>query len=134
NGIVSDYTYDGLNRLTDLRDFADADHNLAFTAGDKLKAAFLYNLTADSPHNSATETDDFGTTSVFHWLDDGQNRLTAEIHDTPNDAEDYITVYNYDLVGTRLSKLTDNAPSAAAITSFLAGGPISADQTITYTY
>ena len=135
NGVVSDYSYDPLNRLTDLVHFVDSDHDVVKDASEATLASFHYTLLADGNKSSATETDDQGITRTFHWTYDGLDRLTSEALDSTDTAQDYITTWSLDLVGNRLEQDTEHAPSSAAISQFISSGTgVTPDQTTTYSY
>ena len=67
----SDYTYDSLNRLTQLREFKDNNANGVWDAGvDTLLSEYDYTLLADGKRASVTETDAGGNTTTIDWLYD----------------------------------------------------------------
>ena len=136
NGDISDYTYDSLNRLTQLREFKDVNANGVWDSGvDTLLSEYDYTLLADGKRASATETDANGNTTTIDWLYDNLGRLTREVYDSTSDG--YITDYAYDLVGNRLTKTTEHSPSAQDLATVLANpqSPIpNPDEVVTSTY
>ena len=136
NGDISDYTYDSLNRLTQLREFKDNNANGVWDSGvDTLLSEYDYTLLADGKRASATETDADGNTTTIDWLYDNLGRLTREVYDGTSD--DYITDYAYDLVGNRLTKTTEHSPSAQDLATVLSNpqSPIpNPDEVVTSTY
>jgi RHS repeat-associated protein len=133
NGIVSDYTYDQLNRLEDLTQFRDADDDGIFDAGEDLVAQYAYILLANGRRSGVTETDDDANTTQIDWFYYDLGRLTREVYDSSvDDTLDFAADYLFDLVGNRHSKLTDHQPSDMA--AYRSGGAMSADETVSYDY
>jgi hypothetical protein len=95
NGIVSDYTYDQLNRLEDLTQFRDADDDGIFDAGEDLVAQYDYNLLANGRRSGVAETDDNANTTQIDWLYDDLGRLTREVYDSSADRSSGDTIRNY---------------------------------------
>jgi RHS repeat-associated protein len=104
NGVGGAYSYDVLNRLTDL---------VQQTSGGTLLASYHYTYTAD---NQKATVDEIvrqvdGTTQIDRtvWQYDPLGRLWEEAYTNQTDPSlDYTTDYVYDLVGNRLQKLTTN--------------------------
>ena len=91
NGNTAAYTYDNLNRLT----------NLVHRNSEQTElASYAYTLAADGKRTRVTELD--GT--VIKWEYDALNRLLTEDYNAPGDANDFTHTYVYDLVGNRLEK------------------------------
>jgi len=125
-GVVSDYDYDELNRLTLLRQFND-DGDFVWESGvDTLLAEYDYDLLADGKRSGVTETDHAGNTTRIDWLYDDIGRLTRESYDSYDNDLDFIADYTFDLVGNRLTKQTDTDPTFSGDPTF--------DETITYEY
>jgi RHS repeat-associated protein len=85
NGATTAYTYDGADRITQLRT----------TVGGNTRANFIYNLNRGSQATIVTETLGLNTRTVDYWYD-GLNRLTTA-REAPGDKYEY----TYDLVGNR---------------------------------
>jgi RHS repeat-associated protein len=140
DGVTSDYTYDALNRLTELDHFVDGDGDQRYQDGgsDVLVAKYRYDLNPDGTKRQATETDDQFNHRTSYWSYDADGRLISEAMDVGgvgSTAEDYVRTYRYDLTGNRLAKSTQHAPSSAALDAFLADpAGFTPDETITYTY
>jgi RHS repeat-associated protein len=116
DGSTTDYTYDELNRLTDLDEYrASTTTPSVFTDNPKL-AEYNYTLRADGKNESADEIiyATNGTTPVSHtqfdWTYDNASRLTDEVFtDVGNlmaDVDNYHTAFEYDLTGNRLTQTT----------------------------
>lgn len=136
NGVVADYTYDQLNRLTDVVDFVDTNNNLTLDSGEAVKARFAYTLNADGTRSGETDTNDLGDVSTYAWHYDADGRLTSETWD-PSDFDTtagYITTYGFDLASNRVSQMTQNGASTSAIATFNASGGFTPDETITSAY
>lgn len=129
DGSITDYTYDELDRLTDLDEYrASTTTPNVFTDNPKL-AEYNYTLRADGKKESADEiiyaTD--GTTPVSHtqfdWTYDNASRLTDEVFTDVGDllhfpspggegqgegaaVDNYHTAFEYDLTGNRLTQTT----------------------------
>ena len=90
NGVVTDYEYDGLNRLDLLRHFND-DGDYVYETGpsdtDVLLSEFDYTVRADGKRTRVVEHVYDGssttTTTQVDWLYDKIGRLTREIYDSP---------------------------------------------------
>ena len=131
NGSVSDFTYDDLNRLTDIDEYKkDANTPLVFTDNPKL-AEYSYTLRADGKRDFVDEIirKDDGTVfshTTFDWNYDAAGRLTDEVFtDVGNlmaNADDYRAVYTHDLTGSRVNKTVD------------IGNNGSIDESIVYTF
>jgi len=81
NGVVSDYDYDDLNRLTRLRHFEDANDNSVLDGGETLLADYQYTLRSDGTRSRAVETNDLGDVTTIDWLYDEVGRLVEERYD-----------------------------------------------------
>ena len=94
NGVSTHYQYDSLNRLTKLTHRA-ADNSLladyAYTLGDTGRRTAVTEIILE-------DDDTTYTTNTITWQYDGLYRLTNETFNADS------TVYEYDLVGNRLSK------------------------------
>jgi RHS repeat-associated protein len=140
DGSTTDYTYDDLNRLTDIDEYR-IDPNVSpgldpdFTDNPKL-SEYSYSLRDDGKRDSADEViyDTNGTTVLSHtqfdWTYDDAGRLTDEIFtDVGNlldslpspggegqgeGVQNYHTSFEYDLTGNRLKQttITDNDGTA----------------------
>ena len=98
NGNTALYTYDSLNRLTELVHYDDYGG-----AGQTQLAKYQYELADDGMRTGVTEVVD-GNTTTIAWTYDALNRLTKETYDSYDDANDFIHSYVYGLVGNRLEK------------------------------
>lgn len=122
NGVVADYQYDALNRLNLLVHYKDDDasgqpsHGTWDDNGNGLVddpevlAAYEYQLALDGARERVIETDDTGEKTEIVWTYDALGRLVSEAYDRGDNgasAGDYVTIYELDLVGNRLHKLTD---------------------------
>jgi RHS repeat-associated protein len=96
NGVVSDYDYDAMNRLTDL---THTD-----TATSTVLASYTYELLTDGKRKSETDTV-AGTT--FDWVYDDIGRLISESYDGPGTVDDYSAEYFFDLASNRVRKELD---------------------------
>ncbi|MCR9202888.1 MAG: hypothetical protein NXI04_29940, partial [Planctomycetaceae bacterium] len=106
DGTVTDYTFDDLNRLTDI-DETRAD-------GTKL-SEYDYTLRADGKRDFAEEkfyAEDGSLIShtTFDWEYDAAGRMTDEIFTNVDgllfDIDDYHTSFQYDLTGNRVGRTT----------------------------
>ena len=120
NGLVTDYVYDELDRVTDLHHFTDNNADFQFTAGDTLALGLNYTYHLDGNRASETATYDTGDTARFDWTYDSLNRLVSEAYDTTGTAEDYTQTFAFDLLSNRIKRDHD--------------GDGSDDHTTTYTY
>ena len=100
NGDCSIYTYDALNRLTELKN-QDSMGNVL--------SRFAYQLNVDGTRHSVTETF-AGQDTTITWSYDNLNRLTREVYDAPGTADDYTEDYRYDVVGNRVRKDRNGSP------------------------
>ncbi len=117
NGVITDYIYDGHNRLDILRHFIDGaggggtafeyDGNVI----DTLLSEYDYTVDLAGNRKTLTETDAAGETTSFTWDYDALNRLIKEVRDTNATGQtDYVDLFSYDMVGNRLTKTHyDNA-------------------------
>ncbi|MHC4867352.1 MAG: RHS repeat domain-containing protein [Planctomycetota bacterium] len=96
NGNVAEYTYDALNRLTNLT-------NWQSSAKQTPLSRYQYTLSPDGQRTKAIETTAAGSTEIT-WTYDDLNRLIAEDYNAPGDANDYGHKYVYDMVGNRLER------------------------------
>ncbi len=96
NGVVSDYDYDALNRLT----------SLVHTDGVGTPlASFVYELGTDGNRKSETET---VSGARFDWVYDNLGRLTKETYTLDGDpTNDYSAEYIFDLASNRVRKDVD---------------------------
>jgi len=127
NGVTSDYTYDVLGRLELLRHYKDLNTDGDYDPGaDALLTEFDYDLLANGRRSGVTEkqydpvSDTIKETRI-DWLYDNLGRLTREIYDldpTTATDDDFVANYVLDLVGNRLEKKTDLAPSAADMAAY----------------
>ncbi|MHC4499772.1 MAG: RHS repeat domain-containing protein [Planctomycetota bacterium] len=97
NGNLAEYTYDTLNRLTNLTNWQTASKLTALSS-------YTYELAPDGQRLSATEVTE-GAETVINWTYDALNRLISEDYNAPGDANDYEHQYVYDLVGNRLERI-----------------------------
>jgi RHS repeat-associated protein len=129
DGVVSDYDYDNLNRLAQLREFKDGPgsvHQNQYEDGvDILLAEYDYDLLADGKRSGVTEqVDDDGDpetalkTTRIDWLYDNLGRLSREVYDGYGTDLDFVADYTLDLVGNRVTKKTDATPSVAEMSSY----------------
>jgi YD repeat-containing protein len=100
NGVISIYTYDILDRLT----------NLTHTVGGtNLLASFSYKLHPTGRRTNAVEVIRSGistfVTNTISWRYDAMYRLTNEVSDSTLSSGQYSDSYEYDLVGNRLRKV-----------------------------
>lgn len=122
NGVVSDYTYDSLNRLELLKQFNDTDADGVQDVGENLLSQYDYELLADGKRSGVVETDDADNVTTIDWVYDNIGRLTEEQYDSYDNALDFTADYVYDLVGNRLTKTVDK------------GNDNTIDETVTSTY
>ncbi len=106
NGVISDYTYDELNRLKDLTHYAP-DSTPETLSGNTVLQRYEYSYHANGNKSGEVFTDAEGRVHTWDWVYDALGRLTRESHDSADDSLDYSTDYAYDLVGNRLRKDTD---------------------------
>jgi YD repeat-containing protein len=110
NGVKTLYTYDGLNRLT----------NLVHQAGTTNLAAYSYRLDATGRRTNAVEVlwQETGTylTNTLSWQFDGLYRLTNEITQCSATGYSYTNGFVYDLNGNRLQQTRQGA-NATTITN-----------------
>ena len=97
---LTTYQYDSLNRLTDVNIY-DAS---------ELAVHYEYTLAPDGHRTGVTEVVD-GNTTVVDWTYDALNRLIAEDYNAPDDTNDFIHSYVYDLVGNRLERQVADGPN-----------------------
>jgi RHS repeat-associated protein len=123
NGVVSDYTYDDMNRLDLLTHYApeDGTDDANDFHDNTIIASYDYTLREDGFRTGTVETSADGVT-IIGWTYDNLGRLTSETYDSYDDSLDYATTYIMDLVGNRLEKLTD------------VDGDADMDEVVTYTY
>jgi YD repeat-containing protein len=105
NGVVTDYDYDGLNRLK---------HELVTNSNDNPLFEQDYTLLANGQRAQVIEKRYDGTSSTpfsttrIAWTYDDEDRLTQELRDEGNDGiqngGDYTDIYTLDLVGNRTAK------------------------------
>lgn len=129
NGIDTDYSYDGANRLTAL------SHKLGNTEVDN----FSYTLNRAGQVTSASETLDQASRSIGYTYD-GLGRLTVA-----SEQPGAVYTYTFDLVGNRTSAIKDGTTvesrtydAADQVTNtgwqYDGAGNLLADGTNTYTY
>lgn len=128
NGVIDQYEYDSLNRLTSLTNYAP-DSTPEDLADNQKLAQYDYTLRADGRKTAATEkfwVDNNGQTTEItnqiSWTYDEANRLVDEVFITDADDilglqtgllgtsrqwADYHDTFTYDLTGNRLKKTTD---------------------------
>ncbi len=138
NGVISDYTYDSLNRLTQLREYDDTNDNHVYDPGvDTLLSEYDYDLLANGNRSGVTEetlVDGVLEQTRIDWAYDSLGRLTSESYQGYDSSQSYIDRYSYDLVGNRLEEDAAHSPSSAAFAAFAADGTLTPDETITYAY
>ena len=124
NGVITDYTYDDLNRLDEMVSFVDdGTVNGVYDSGsDTLIAGFDYTLREDGKRTGVTETFGGGLTNTISWDYDPLGRLIEEDFDSSDDNLDYIHTYTFDLAGNRLTWEKDTNHDT------------NVDETVTYTY
>ena len=98
NGDCSTYTYDSLNRLTELKNEDGLSNVLS---------RFVYQLANNGRRQSVAETFTGQQTNIA-WGYDNLNRLTSESYDAPGTSDDYSQTYTYDLVGNRVSDVLNS--------------------------
>jgi YD repeat-containing protein len=115
NGVETDYTYDDLNRLTDVVE----------KKGTTTLFSQHYVLNDDGTRASDTETElqsDGSTETISStWSYDALDRLTGETVTNSVSSQSFSDSYTYDLVGNRLTK-THTGPGGGA------------NESIAYTY
>ncbi|MEX0724942.1 MAG: hypothetical protein WD065_01650, partial [Planctomycetaceae bacterium] len=109
NGVITDYTYDNLNCLTDLVHYLPDETPQTLADNDKL-AEFNYEVRADGRRTAATEK--FWFDSAIHennitWTYDDAGRLIDEVFNHYNNDLDQTQHFIYDLVGNRLFRTVD---------------------------
>jgi len=127
-GVISDYTYDPLNRLDLLRQFKDGVdsqyENVYESDVDTLLAEYDYDLAADGRLTGVTEktlVDAALEETRIDWLYDALGRLTREVYDRPGTADDYAADYVLDQASNRRSKQTDTDPTVQQLADYRAG-------------
>ena len=74
NEVVNEYTYDGLNRLVQLKtfddDYASGTDWVFDAANENLLAQFDYDLLLDGKRSGVTETNDADQTTRIDWVYD----------------------------------------------------------------
>jgi RHS repeat-associated protein len=124
NGIVSDYTYDNLNRLDTLTHY-EPDPTPEDLSDNTKIAEFDYDVRADGRRTGVTETRyDSGSaeTTRVDWTYDDLGRLTDEVFNHYDDLLDQSLHFTYDLVGNRLEQTLDK------------GNDATIDEKVTYTF
>jgi RHS repeat-associated protein len=124
NGIITEYTYDSLNRLDVMTHYAPDATPQDLSDNDNI-AQFDYVVRADGRRTGVTETRwNAGNPLVttISWTYDNLGRLVQEVYDSHDNTLDYTASYTFDLVGNRLEKSVDQ------------GSDTTIDETITYTY
>jgi RHS repeat-associated protein len=102
NGVVTEYLYDSLNRLTNLTQKL---------GGTNLLASYSYQLHPTGRRTNAVEilkTEDSGVpwiTNTLSWAYDQMYRLTNETSISSFGAANFTNRYAYDLVGNRFSRV-----------------------------
>jgi len=145
--MVSQYTYDDLNRLDLLEHYYDENNNQQFDGIDRRLATFDYEVRTDGRRTGVIEQtyNAAGTltqTNTIAWVYDGLNRLVEERFDGQGiDDHDFIDVYTYDLMGNRKKKEHDANPGFSGVStpsdllgttpSFTNGAD---DETVDYNY
>jgi YD repeat-containing protein len=116
NSVTTNYTYDTLNRLTDVIETHGTTVllNQHFVLNDDGTRASLHQERLQSDNTTIVTTD-----STWTYDDDG--RLTGEAVTSSNSNESYSNTFGYDLAGNRLT-LTHTGPGGGA------------DATTNYTY
>jgi RHS repeat-associated protein len=101
NGVLTEYAYDNLNRLTSLSHYNSAD---------QLLAGFTYTLAPNGRrlgvHEQSLEPGNQYATTDISFTYDRLNRLTSESSTSSLSSLNYSNAYSYDLVGNRLEKRT----------------------------
>ncbi|MFZ2872494.1 RHS repeat-associated core domain-containing protein, partial [Zavarzinia sp.] len=99
NGVLTEYTYDNLNRLKSLSHYNSAD---------QLLAGFTYTLAPNGRrtgvHEERLETGNAYSNTDISFTYDRLNRLTQEQSVSSVAELNYSNTYSYDLVGNRLEK------------------------------
>jgi RHS repeat-associated protein len=105
NGVVTDYDYDGLNRLVK-ETVKQADGDKLFEQ-DYILLANGQRAQVIEKRYDGTSSTPFSTTRIA-WSYDDEDRLTQELRDEGNDGiqngGDYTDIYTLDLVGNRTAK------------------------------
>ena len=104
NGNYAWYWYDEQNRLIKLTNFAEFEQDPNNPTGDIL-SSYEYTLAEDGKRLQAVEVQD-GTSRTVQWQYDNLSRLTQE-----SVVDGYTDVYEFDLVGNRLSITKDGTPT-----------------------
>ena len=113
NGVTTTYTYDSLNRLT-LETVTRGGANVARFDYNFDDGTGKFKIESDGQRGGVVETrydqngNVFSTTRIDYAYD-AWNRLTSEFRDggtfstngLPNDGDDYLATYSYDLGGNR---------------------------------
>jgi len=137
NTLVTDYEYDGLNRLEQVRHFIGNSETLplrnVFMSG--IDAEYDYDLLADGRRSGVTEKEGGLVAARTDWFYDSLGRLVREVYDSQTDNTlDFATDYLFDLSGNRLWKTTDHSPTSNQWTGYRAGAPLAVDEAIRYLY
>jgi RHS repeat-associated protein len=121
NGVVAQHSYDGLNRLTTLVHFVDADHDFVVDTAETVLAKFAYTLNKDGSRATETDFTDNSTNvaMTFAWTYDGLNRLTTETFTNHGDTtSSYIDTFAFDMAGNRQS-LDHDAGTSSYFTTYI---------------
>ena len=127
NGVISDYDYDALNRLTALTEYTEGSGGpVGYQSNDSddvLKARYAYTLQADGMRTFADEqvrqTNGSYTHSGTRWAYNALGRLISEATDdvySGTFSADRTDTYAFDLAGNRASKTTDTSGYDVAVT------------------
>ncbi|MEX0726126.1 MAG: hypothetical protein WD065_07645 [Planctomycetaceae bacterium] len=151
NGVITDYDYDALNRLTDLVHYLPDETPETLADNDKL-AQFEYEVRADGRREQATEKfwfDNDVHENNITWTYDDAGRLIDEVFDHYDDDFDQTQHFTYDLVGNRLLRVVDQGNDSSIDQVFASAydandrlltetadtdGTAGVDQTTTYGY
>jgi RHS repeat-associated protein len=124
--LVTDYVYDAMNRLVELRNFNDANDNGVFDGTDTRLSEYLYTLAVDGQRKRVVEKNDQSNDpTTIDWVYDALGRLIEERRDTPTGTEDYMLRWAYDLASNRVRMEKDLGNAA---------GTFVADESTTYAY
>ncbi len=110
NGVITDYVYNDINRLDFMAHYApeDGTGDPVDYRDNEVIASYDYQLRPDGLRTGVIETDDQGRVTNISWSYDNLGRLIQESHDSFDDGLDFVSRYEYDLIGNRTGKFTDN--------------------------
>ncbi len=105
NGTDTEYSYNALNRLTNVKHISSLSETLS---------SFSYTLAANGMRTSVTEfvkmpsgAGEPNETRTINYTYDNLNRVVTEDANDSSDTYGYLTSYTYDIVGNRIQRSVD---------------------------